>query len=79
LREVVDSYPLTLSNPPPVVSMKAFGSSSIDFEIFAWTEATNVTKTRSEVYQAINTAFNANGIDIPFPTQTVAEPRNLKG
>ncbi|MDX9731913.1 MAG: mechanosensitive ion channel family protein, partial [Bdellovibrionales bacterium] len=28
LREVVDSYPLTLSNPPPVVSMKAFGSSS---------------------------------------------------
>ncbi len=66
-------HPLALRSPLPIVSMKAFGASSIDFEIFVWTQTESAVTVRSELYRALNTAFQANGIDIPYPTQTTIQ------
>jgi small-conductance mechanosensitive channel len=70
IRETINGHPLALRSPLPEVNMKGFGSSSIDFEIHVWTQTESAVNVKSEIYRALNNAFVANGIDIPFPTQT---------
>lgn len=53
-----------------------FGSSSIDFQIRFWVQATaNLTsvEAKSEAIIALKEAFDKNNIDIPFPTRTVVQ------
>lgn len=71
IRDALNGHPLALRNPLPEIAMKAFGASSIDFEIHVWTQTESAAAVKSEIYRALNEAFRMNGIDIPFPTQTV--------
>ncbi len=70
IRSTLSGHPLALRNPLPEVNMRGFGASSIDFEIHVWTQTESAVGVKSEIYRALNLAFRANGIDIPFPTQT---------
>jgi small conductance mechanosensitive channel len=59
---------------------KAFGESSIDFEIRFWVNFTKQTEYLNAQHLAIiaiKKAFDANGITIPFPIRTIemAEPQ----
>lgn len=61
-----------LSNPEPVVLVKEFSASSIDFELLFW--AANVREAailRSDTIAKIDIAFREAGIDIPFPQQDI--------
>lgn len=71
IRSTLAGHPLALRSPVPEVFMRGFGDSSIDFEIFVWTQTESAISVRSELYKAINTAFEANKISIPFPTRTL--------
>ena len=73
IRETLNGHPLALRNPLPEITMKAFGASSIDFEIHVWTQTESSVSVRSDIFRALNTAFQMNGIDIPYPTQTVIQ------
>ncbi|MCV6824862.1 mechanosensitive ion channel family protein [Halocynthiibacter sp. SDUM655004] len=57
---------------------KAFGASSIDFEVTWWTgsKPLDVRQSRDQVVAAIKSALDSAGIEIPFPyrTMTFAEP-----
>jgi len=55
------------------VFAKAFGSSSIDFEVAWWSGATPLDQRRSrdEVVEAIKSALDERGIEIPFPYRTL--------
>ncbi len=67
LQEIADAHPLVLINPPPSVLLMGFGADSIDFEIRAIIRDVNfVMVVKSEMLQAINTAFSDAGIEIPF-------------
>lgn len=56
------------SSHPPVVLMDAFGSSSVDWEVSIWTADPWRARTiRSNVREAIWTAFKQNSIVIAFP------------
>lgn len=73
IRTTLRGHPLALRNPLPEVNMKAFGPSSIDFEILVWTQTESATSVRSEIYRALNTALEDHQIEIPFPTRTIRQ------
>ncbi|PID93128.1 MAG: hypothetical protein CSA95_08790 [Bacteroidetes bacterium] len=60
------------SSPKPFVRFHNFGNSSLDFQLFFWTEETfKVENIKSEVRFSICQAFSEHGIQIPFPQQDV--------
>ena len=54
--------------PEPVVSVKAFGDSSIDLDLYFWVgHVRDYLSLRSEVITLVDEAFRKEGIVIPFP------------
>lgn len=72
LNEVAESHQKTLSDPEPRVRFKAFGNSSLDFELQCWIER---PIDRGQVLHDLNSEiyhqFAAHSITIPFPQQDV--------
>ena len=59
-------------NPPPVVQYEQFSNSSIDVKIYFWTrQMKDSFATRSDLIVAIQIAFAAEGLIIPYPQQDV--------
>ncbi|WP_284448368.1 mechanosensitive ion channel domain-containing protein, partial [Pseudoxanthomonas mexicana] len=59
-----------LQSPEPNALFLGFGSSSLDFELRAWTDDfDNFLAIKSELTLAIHDALYAEGIEIPFPQQ----------
>ena len=58
----------------------AFGSSSIDIEVYWWTEASpfKIRNSRGEVITNIKKALDKAGIEIPFPYRTLTFKETLK-
>ncbi|WP_421786760.1 mechanosensitive ion channel family protein [Hyphobacterium sp.] len=71
--EAARSHPMTITDPAPMCVLRTFGDSSINFMLLFWVG--DVTAGRlepqSDVMFAINDAFKANGITIPFPQRDV--------
>jgi small-conductance mechanosensitive channel len=67
LEKVAKSNPLCLDEPEPLIIFKHFGASGIDVTLGIWFERTNFLKVKNSVFQEIKMAFNAEGIEIPFP------------
>jgi small-conductance mechanosensitive channel len=68
LDQVGRAHPDTLADPAPLVLLRAFGESSLDFELRIWTaRPERMLATRSELSVAIHAALAAAGIEIPFP------------
>lgn len=54
--------------PPPVVRMRGFGDSSLDFELLAWIEKPVLRgRATHHLLMAITKAFQRESIEIPFP------------
>lgn len=68
LLEVAAADPGVLATPPPEVQLEAFGESSLDVALIAWIEhARDDLRIMSRLRFAIDDAFRARGITIPFP------------
>jgi potassium-dependent mechanosensitive channel len=68
--------PQVLESPEPVVAFMGFGDSSLDFELRCIVADTDhLIPTTTALHLAIDDAFRAEGIAIPFPQRDV----NLKG
>ncbi len=70
LTSVAEGHPKTLGNPEPRVRFRAFGGSSLDFELLCWIErpvdrGVVLHELNSEIYRS----FAAHGITIPFAQQ----------
>jgi small-conductance mechanosensitive channel len=68
---VVTSNTKVLVEPEPQVLVTAFGDSSIDIEIRAWIQRTELFTTRTELIKLIKKALDEEGIEIPFPHRTL--------
>ena len=58
---------------------QGFGESSLDFQFSVWIARANYLQTKTQIQQEIKAAFDAEGIEIPFPhrslyTGSVTEP-----
>jgi small-conductance mechanosensitive channel len=75
LMEIASNHPEVTDGtlaPPPLVSFAAFGDSALVFELRVWVR--DVTKrllVTSDLNFAIDKAFRAGGIEIPFPQRDV--------
>ncbi|GAB4141873.1 MAG: mechanosensitive channel MscK [Planctomycetaceae bacterium] len=68
LQSVVDSHPLVLKDPPPLVVMEAFGDSSLNFAIRCYlSEITQRLETTHQLHAEIQRKFKEADIEIPFP------------
>lgn len=69
LLEAALSVDAVLQEPPPIVRLKAFGDSAIEFEVLGWTR--ELLQARGEFISRVNFAIHAalkkHGIAIPFP------------
>ncbi len=67
LERVVKQNPLCLDEPEPLITFKTFGPSGINILLGVWFEKANFLKVKNSVFQEIKLAFEAEGIEIPFP------------
>ena len=68
LEDVASSHPEIVKQPAPRVRMRAFGESSLDFELLAWiSHPQSRGIIRHDLLMNIYKAFDKNGIQIPFP------------
>jgi small-conductance mechanosensitive channel len=64
--------PKVLEQPEPYVFCEAYGDSSIDLELSVWIDDQSLhRKIKSELNYAIDLAFKAHNIEIPFPQREV--------
>ena len=79
LEETAMAHPSVVKQPAPRVRMRAFGASSLDFELLAWIDHPELSGlVRHELLIVIYKALNENGIVIPFP-QTDIHLRSMPG
>ncbi len=76
LRDVWSADARILSDPAPVQGVANLGDSSVDIVVRLWVNRGDYGQVKFDLNKAFKEAFDANGIDIPFPTRTVI---NVKG
>ncbi len=79
LEAVADKNPLCLEEPKPRYIFQGFGDSSLDIQFSVWAKRENFLDLKNTIYEEIKTAFDEQGIEIPFPhvslyTGSVTEP-----
>ncbi len=76
LQQVADDNPLCLIEPKPLFIFNGFGESSMDLQFSVWAAREKFLDLKNSIQREIKEAFDANGIDIPYPQRTLhtAEP-----
>ncbi|NND45848.1 MAG: mechanosensitive ion channel family protein [Xanthomonadales bacterium] len=68
LKAVADDSDWISREPEPRVRMRAFGDSSLDFELLCWVKQPNQRgRVTHELLMEIYRRFEAEGLEIPFP------------
>lgn len=71
LNGLANKNPLCLQEPAPLIIFLGYGASSIDLQFSVWAVQANWLELRNSLQQEIKEAFDANGIEIPFPHMTL--------
>lgn len=79
LTEVADRNPLCLEEPNPQFIFQGYGESSLNFQFSVWALRENFLALKNAIHLEIKEAFDAAGIEIPFPhralyTGSITEP-----
>ena len=69
--EALRQEPLILDNPEPTVALGALADSSVNLTVRVWTKTGDYWPVFNNGYRLIYDAFNAKGINFPYPNQTV--------
>jgi len=68
LEQIAQDCPGINDNPPPRVRMRAFGDSSLDFELLGWINHPELRgRVKHDLLMEIDRRFRQEGIVIPFP------------
>jgi small-conductance mechanosensitive channel len=71
LLDVAHANPLCLDEPAPMLIAQGFGASSIDYMLAVWAKSEHWLTLRNTVTREVKEAFDAAGIEIPFPHTTL--------
>jgi small-conductance mechanosensitive channel len=71
IKDVIDSHPFTLKNPPPNIAVENLGESSVDIAVRAWTPSLVWYDVKCELLWKIKVELQKNGITIPFPQRVI--------
>lgn len=80
IQKAVESVESVDDKKPVQVFAKAFGASSIDFQVAWWTasDPLSVRRSRDKVVESIKSALDDAGIEIPFPYRTLTFKEDLR-
>lgn len=71
LFEVAEKNPLSLDEPAPAFLFTGFGDSALTIQFSVWCSTANFRALRNSLQEEIKLAFDAAGIEIPFPHRTL--------
>lgn len=71
IRETILGDPRSLSDPEPFIQINNLGDFSVDFLVRVWVNAADYFQYQADMKRKVKEAFDAGGIEIPFPTRTV--------
>jgi len=71
LEELLAQDDRVLTDPAPVVAVTELADSSVNFIVRPWAKATDYWGLHNDMQRKIKEAFDANGIEIPFPQQVI--------
>ena len=70
VQSIAKSHPSVCEQPQPMVRMRAFGASSLDFDLLVWIEDPQYKGSIShDLFVEIYKAFGREGIEIPYAKQ----------
>ncbi|WP_328803174.1 mechanosensitive ion channel family protein [Oceanomicrobium pacificus] len=73
IREQVAADDRVHDDPEPFIKVGNLGDSSVDFTVRLWVAAADYWDVKFDMTRKVKEAFDAKGIDIPFPTQLQLE------
>lgn len=71
LAQVANDNPLCLDEPEPMFLFTGFGESSLNIQFSVWGKRENFRDLRNSLQEEVKLAFDAAGIEIPFPHRTL--------
>ena len=71
LMEVADKNPLSLEEPQPLFIFQGFGDSALNMQFSVWVFKENYLVVKNSIQEEIKQAFDAAGVEIPFPHRTI--------
>jgi small conductance mechanosensitive channel len=71
LKQIAEEDPRVLDDPAPFIKVRELGDSSVDFVFRVWANSSDWWALKCDLNRAIKEGFDAEGVGIPFPTQTV--------
>ena len=75
----IAEHPEVLDKPDPIVRFNDFGESSLDFEVFFWSENIfRIERIQSDIRFLIDQKFRDNAVEIPFPQRDIHVRSGLK-
>lgn len=78
VRRVLDSHPLVLAEPKPIVYVDNLGDSAIELVALFWVPSWKWLKVYRSLLMEIKLALDREGIEIPFPQRVVWVKTPLK-
>lgn len=73
IRETIMKDPRSKTSPEPFIQVNALGDFSVDFLVRVWVDSKDFFQYQADMKRAVKEALDKNGIDIPFPTQTLIQ------
>ncbi len=70
IRTQIAADPRAHAEPAPFVKVSNLGDFSVDFTVRVWVNAPDYWDFKFDMTRSVKEAFDAGGIEIPFPTQT---------
>lgn len=71
IRDIVAADSRCHADPEPFTAVTALGDSAVDITLRVWCARSDLWGLKCDLMQQVKEAFDANGIDIPYPTRTV--------
>jgi small conductance mechanosensitive channel len=71
LLRVVKAHPKVMQEPEPVVRVGALADSSVNFIVRPWAKTSDYWAVYWDLLKSVKQAFDAEGINIPFPQRDV--------
>ncbi|MBN3584760.1 mechanosensitive ion channel family protein [Algoriphagus aestuarii] len=68
---IFEKDPRALKEPAPFVALSNFGDSSLDLVVRVWAKSPDMWPMYFDGMEAINSEFEKNGIEIPFPQRVI--------
>lgn len=71
LAEIVGDHASIHREPEPVIRLGRHNDSSLDFDVKVWVDNDNYWQVHYDLHEQIKQAFDAHGIEIPYPKRDV--------